>query len=188
MVQISFVISGRPCPLTARSPGCPEIRQHGLALLADHPAKPVRSEVGGRVGAAEGAMFGMDLLLGSGRRGAVRSVASTRSGEWRTLAHFMSGKCCRASEGGARDRTGNSLARSLGRGVRPRAHRRACVPHRAALRIAAYARSDGLGYVHVLRAGRMAVDGAGMEQATLEAPAAILFPRAGNHRPVAGDD
>jgi hypothetical protein len=48
-------------------------------------------------------MFGKDLLLVSGRRGAVRSVASTRSGEWRALVHFMSEKHCRTSEGAARD-------------------------------------------------------------------------------------
>jgi hypothetical protein len=68
-------------------------------------------------------MFGMDLLLVSGRRGAVRSVASTRSGEWRALVHFMSEKRCRTSEGAARDRTGNSLGRPLRRSGLPRMHR-----------------------------------------------------------------
>jgi hypothetical protein len=57
--------------------------------------------------------------------------------------------------------------------------------------IAADALSDGLGWgtcTSCASAANMAVNSAGMEQVTLEAPAAILFPRAGNHRLVVGDD
>ena len=57
--------------------------------------------------------------------------------------------------------------------------------------IAAYAWSDGLGWgtrTSCASAANMAANSAGMEQVTLKAPAAILFPHAGNHRLVVGDD
>ena len=57
--------------------------------------------------------------------------------------------------------------------------------------IAADALSDGLGWgtlTSCASAANMAANSAGMEQVTLKAPAAILFPHAGNHRLVVGDD
>jgi hypothetical protein len=54
--------------------------------------------------------------------------------------------------------------------------------------IEAFGQPGGPGHVHVLRAGCLAVDGAAMNRATLQAPTAILFPRASSHRLIAGAD
>lgn len=54
--------------------------------------------------------------------------------------------------------------------------------------IEAFGQPGGPGHVHVLRAGCMAVDGDAMDRAMLQAPTAILFPRASSHRLIAGDD
>lgn len=51
----------------------------------------------------------------------------------------------------------------------------------------AFTRAEGPGHVHVLRAGRLGVEGSGLDPRPLEAPAAVLFPRAGPHRLVPAD-
>jgi hypothetical protein len=54
--------------------------------------------------------------------------------------------------------------------------------------IEAFGQPGEPGHVHVLRAGCMAVDGAAMDRAPLQAPTAILFPRGSSHRLIAGED
>jgi AraC-like DNA-binding protein len=54
--------------------------------------------------------------------------------------------------------------------------------------IETFGQPGGRGHLHVLRAGSLAVEGAGMDRATLRAPTAILLPRASSHRLIAGED
>lgn len=51
-----------------------------------------------------------------------------------------------------------------------------------------YGRDGGPGHIHLLRAGRMAVEGDALPRTPLEAPTAILFPRAGLHRLIAVEE
>lgn len=48
-----------------------------------------------------------------------------------------------------------------------------------------YGRNGGPGHIHLLRAGRMVVEGDTLVRTPVEAPTAILFPRAGLHRLIA---
>ncbi|TXH32316.1 MAG: AraC family transcriptional regulator [Rhodospirillaceae bacterium] len=48
-----------------------------------------------------------------------------------------------------------------------------------------YGRNGGPGHIHLLRAGRMVVEGDTLARTPVEAPTAILFPRAGLHRLIA---
>lgn len=50
-----------------------------------------------------------------------------------------------------------------------------------------FGQPGGLGYLHVLRAGRLTVEGHAMERVALRAPAAILFPQASSHRLISQD-
>lgn len=50
-----------------------------------------------------------------------------------------------------------------------------------------FGEAGGPGYLHVLRAGSLVVEGDAMERVSLEAPAVILFPRASSHRLVADE-
>ena len=54
--------------------------------------------------------------------------------------------------------------------------------------IETFGQPGGLGHLHVLRAGGMAMEGDAIGRATLQAPTAILFPRASSHRLIAGED
>jgi AraC-like DNA-binding protein len=51
-----------------------------------------------------------------------------------------------------------------------------------------YGRNGGPGHVHLLRAGGMMVEGAALAPTSMQAPTAILFPRAGLHRLIAAED
>lgn len=51
-----------------------------------------------------------------------------------------------------------------------------------------YGRNGGPGHVHLLRAGRMAVEGDALARTPVQAPTAILFPRAGSHRLIAAEE
>jgi AraC-like DNA-binding protein len=51
-----------------------------------------------------------------------------------------------------------------------------------------YGRAGGPGHLHLLRGGRMIVQGDAMTPTPLEAPTAILFPRAGLHQLIAREE
>lgn len=51
-----------------------------------------------------------------------------------------------------------------------------------------YGRNGGPGHIHLLRGGRLAIDGDALARTAVEAPTAILFPRAGLHRLIAAEE
>lgn len=69
-----------------------------------------------------------------------------------------------------------------------RVHVRARVFHTGRLHCSvAFPAASGPGHVHVLRAGRLRVEGAAFEPVALQAPAAVLLPRANAHTLGLGD-